>query len=171
MKITCPSCAATYEVPEAVLAAKRAVRCARCGNNWVPGADWSPGDAAATQATEATLAPTPAEPAAATAPEAESTLPAATGSTQATLAAEPQPEIAPPHAPAAPPPPRPQLTAADEPALAPAKQIPVAGWAASIALLIILAAAAIVFRAQIMHAWPPSERLFAALGLYHSSQQ
>jgi hypothetical protein len=58
------------------------------------------------------------------------------------------------------------LPAAKLPAAAPAKTAPVAGWAASIALLIILGAAAIVFRAQIMHAWPPSERVYAALGLF-----
>ena len=36
MRIDCPSCAATYEVPERRLKPGKAVRCARCGSDWVP---------------------------------------------------------------------------------------------------------------------------------------
>ncbi len=71
MKIVCPSCAATYEVPEAVVAAKRSVRCARCGNNWVPAGDPvsagpAPGvtpDAVAPASPAAPPAPTAVDPA------------------------------------------------------------------------------------------------------------
>lgn len=35
MKITCPSCAAEYNVP-GVLAEGRVVRCAKCGTEWAP---------------------------------------------------------------------------------------------------------------------------------------
>ena len=35
VKITCPSCAAEYNVPD-TLAAGRVVRCAKCGNQWAP---------------------------------------------------------------------------------------------------------------------------------------
>ncbi len=35
MKITCPSCAADYNVP-GTLAAGRVVRCAKCGTEWAP---------------------------------------------------------------------------------------------------------------------------------------
>lgn len=58
MKIVCPTCEATYEVPESVLASKRTVKCARCGNNWVPGADWQPaGEDAAPAAAPADASP------------------------------------------------------------------------------------------------------------------
>lgn len=36
MRIVCPGCEAAYEVPEAMLSPGRAVRCARCGRDWVP---------------------------------------------------------------------------------------------------------------------------------------
>ena len=36
MRIECPACAATYEVPEDRLAPGRLVRCARCGSDWMP---------------------------------------------------------------------------------------------------------------------------------------
>jgi hypothetical protein len=38
-------------------------------------------------------------------------------------------------------------------------------WAASVLILVLLAWAAYGWRAEIMHAWPASERLYAALGL------
>ena len=36
MRIACPSCAVTYEVPDARLKPGRMVRCARCGRQWAP---------------------------------------------------------------------------------------------------------------------------------------
>ena len=36
MRITCPACNASYEVPDAMLVAGRAVRCARCMREWEP---------------------------------------------------------------------------------------------------------------------------------------
>ena len=36
MLILCPSCEATYEVPEARMRPGRKVRCAQCGGHWVP---------------------------------------------------------------------------------------------------------------------------------------
>ncbi len=36
MRIDCPSCAATYEVPDLRLKPGKPVRCARCGSDWVP---------------------------------------------------------------------------------------------------------------------------------------
>jgi hypothetical protein len=38
-------------------------------------------------------------------------------------------------------------------------------WIASLVLLGALAWAGIAWRTSVMHAWPPSERLYAALGL------
>jgi predicted Zn finger-like uncharacterized protein len=36
MRIACPGCAATYEVPASRLKPNKQVRCARCGNSWLP---------------------------------------------------------------------------------------------------------------------------------------
>jgi predicted Zn finger-like uncharacterized protein len=36
MRITCPSCSASYEVPASRLASRKMVRCARCQGQWVP---------------------------------------------------------------------------------------------------------------------------------------
>ncbi len=40
-----------------------------------------------------------------------------------------------------------------------------AGWAVSIAVIVGLGWAAVTWRADIMHVWPPSERLYSTLGL------
>lgn len=109
MKIVCPNCEATYEVPESVLASKRAVRCARCGNNWVPGADYQP-----------EAAPVPAPPAAAApeiAPQSAPSIPhlpePPAVSPVAEMPPDPEPQAVPPAAampdvtaPEPPPPPR-----------------------------------------------------------------
>lgn len=39
-----------------------------------------------------------------------------------------------------------------------------AAWAASVLLLVGLVVAAVQFRADIMHGWPPSQRLYAVFG-------
>jgi predicted Zn finger-like uncharacterized protein len=36
MDIACPRCAVTYRVPEALVASGKALRCAACGQEWVP---------------------------------------------------------------------------------------------------------------------------------------
>ena len=36
MRITCPACNASYDLPEVMLGLRQAVRCARCTNDWVP---------------------------------------------------------------------------------------------------------------------------------------
>lgn len=42
---------------------------------------------------------------------------------------------------------------------------PLLAWGGSIAVLVVALAAVVIFRAQVMKAWPPSTRLYAALGL------
>jgi predicted Zn finger-like uncharacterized protein len=42
MRIACPSCDAKYEVPEARLTPRKAVRCARCGGEWIAVAEEAP---------------------------------------------------------------------------------------------------------------------------------
>ena len=39
MRIDCPSCHASYDVPDRLLRSGRTVRCARCGAEWSPGED------------------------------------------------------------------------------------------------------------------------------------
>jgi predicted Zn finger-like uncharacterized protein len=36
MRIVCPACETAYDVPDAVLAPGRTLRCARCRSEWVP---------------------------------------------------------------------------------------------------------------------------------------
>src|SRR5690348_4321386 len=36
MRIACPNCSASYEVPAALLTKRRTVRCARCQQDWHP---------------------------------------------------------------------------------------------------------------------------------------
>lgn len=36
MRIDCPTCAASYDVPDALLVGRKSVRCARCGGQWTP---------------------------------------------------------------------------------------------------------------------------------------
>ena len=34
MQVACPSCAATYQVPDAMIGEGRQIRCVRCGDSW-----------------------------------------------------------------------------------------------------------------------------------------
>ena len=147
MLIKCPSCAAEYNVP-GPLAPGRAVRCARCGAQWAPVLDAAVLDTAVLEAPEpsATEAPT----------------------TQAVTAAESVP-------PSTTTPPRVSGGVTE-----PAKPVPMAplrrsrrsdrlplllAWGGSVLVLVLLITAAAVWRTPVMRAWPPSERVFGALGL------
>ena len=124
------------------MTAGRAVRCARCGSDWVP---------------------VPAPPTAL--PEAEP-LPQV----------EPPPQAEQPQA-AAPPPdddaPPPLLTVkrsamarlAAHPALPRSSAALRLAWAGTITLLVLLIIMSVVWRSQIVAAWPPSARAYAAFGL------
>ena len=162
MKIVCPSCAATYEVPDSVVASKRAVRCARCGGDWVPGGADEPQSTPPVEATEAPPAPVAPEPA----PVAEEVSepeqiaeppPVTPAAPPATLAAAQWQSVAAAIA----------AEAAAQPPAPATPKTPIAAWFVSVALLAILAASSVAFRGPIMKAWPASTRLYAALGLYH----
>ncbi|WP_135467646.1 zinc-ribbon domain-containing protein [Crenalkalicoccus roseus] len=56
MRITCPACAAAYEVPDRLVGPGRRLRCARCGHEWAA-------------RPEAPRPPAPAEPPQAPAPD------------------------------------------------------------------------------------------------------
>jgi predicted Zn finger-like uncharacterized protein len=125
MRLVCPRCAAAYEVPPTLLGGRRAVRCARCGTEWVEHAE-GPGE-----------------------PEAMSTGPA-----EAPVAAEARAAV--PLGVSA----RPRPSASRNGAIA----LRLA-WAASVLALAVGTWEAVAWRGGVMRAWPPSQRLYAALGL------
>ncbi len=142
MRISCPDCAASYEVPDAMLSAGREVRCARCGRSWTPAGASLPPPTAAPAPRPAPVAPP--EPAAGPAPMPEPVPPPA-----AALA----PVAAPPPAATAASPPR-----GDERRLALA-------WSGSLALLALGLSGLMVFRVEVAALWLPAVRLFRAIGL------
>lgn len=167
MRIACPSCDATYDVPDQMLGSGRKLRCSKCGHQWIP---------APTVAAAASAAPRPA-PAGAAPPPAPA--PAASASAPPL----PEPEVRPvrreriadlPRAPANPPPLAiDRITDAN---FAPAETMaPVPergrrtavwlGWLVSIVVWGLVIWAGYHYRAAIMAAWPPSQRLYAALGI------
>ncbi len=143
MRIVCPTCSAAYEIPPERVAPGRPVRCARCAGTWVP----LPVSVVTVPDTQARREPDPDPPSveAGTPPEFEFD---PTG----------------PVAPAA-------------PVRAPAYKRFIPSWPPSepalllgawiLTALILLTAGWIVVarRAEIVQVWPPSERVYAALGL------
>lgn len=119
MRITCPSCAAEYEVPAPRLSSGKKVRCARCGAEWRIVREPVAPLREPSEATEASRQPDSLAVAAGRVP------PPQAGRGGVALRA---------------------------------------AWVASVAVLIIAAAAVITWRADIIHAWPPSARLLAPFG-------
>jgi predicted Zn finger-like uncharacterized protein len=139
MRIVCPSCAATYEVADAMLVRPRTVRCSRCAREWTHDSAQPVAPAAELGTAEPEIAPeTPALPK----PAEPVPIPLPILVQQA--AAEPA---------AALPAPGPNRSAA---------RLRLA-WIASVLLLLILAFLAYRYRAEIQAAWPPSARLFRLL--------
>ena len=156
MRIACPACAATYDVPDQMLGTGRKVRCGKCGNQWVP-----------TVAPAETSAVPPTPPPAA---EPEPPLP------------QPEPRPRPPvrerlsDLPRAPANPLPlAIDRITDSSVALSEAAPVSeprrrtavwlGWLVSIIIWGLVIWAGYHYRAAIMAAWPPSQRLYAALGL------
>ncbi len=160
MRIACPQCTAEYEVPDRLLqGAARPLRCARCQHEWLVGGPAAPPAAAPQAAATPQAAPTPERfspmpPPAAAPPAAEGDEPEAPR--------RPRPTRRPrQHNPIDPPLPRRAGEAEEDPQ----RRVALIAWAASITLLLVLAAAVVIWRQPIMLAWPPSGRLFLALGL------
>ena len=169
MRIACPFCSAAYDVPAPLLREPRMVRCAQCSREWLVG----PVSGEPSR---------PAPKAAVGEPPAQN----ASGGTKippvetATIVAEPPPVTARPRAEPAratfytPDPAMyrgsvigPPITESD----APRSNAPVwIAWAASIAVLLLLAWAAYTWRSAVMEAWPPSQRLYAAVGLKSAAE-
>jgi predicted Zn finger-like uncharacterized protein len=139
MRIACPSCRAVYNLPPA-LADGRRMRCARCKHEFMP----SPADAV------------PARPAEPAAPASTPVAPVASRPSWPPPTTRPadrlQVDIGPQH-------PRPRPASrrhAVETALA---------LAVSVLVLCAALAGAYIWRAELMAVWPPSQRLYALLGL------
>ena len=138
MRIVCPYCSTAYDVPDGLLNGRKAVRCARCAQEWQPAAS-----AFAPPTQKHGLAPP--EIAAPPRPVIVENRPAERW-TMAGGALAIDRLMAPP----APPPTSLALRLA---------------WLGSIILVLLLLCAGYVWRADVMAAWPPSARLYAALGL------
>ncbi len=149
MRIVCPDCAAAYEVPDGMLAARRPVRCARCGGEWLP-------------AEEPAAAGVPMQPAVMEPPPTPLDVAGRAGATVLDRpAAEPAyDDLLEPHVEGASPP----LPVPMRPSRRTATVVRLA-WGGSLLLLVAIAWAAYTWRTSIMQAWPPSERIYAALGL------
>ena len=142
MRIVCPSCSAAYDVPDSLVTAGRVVRCARCAHEWAP--------------VEAIAPPPepPPPPAAVDQPPAPPSL-ATDAPTMQVVATARQSAM--------------DRLAAD-PAW-PQKSMHLRlAWAATIAVLAVGAAAAYTLRSDIVAAWPPSARAYAAFGLHPQTE-
>jgi predicted Zn finger-like uncharacterized protein len=138
MRITCPSCAAEYEVPASRLSSHRMVRCVRCGGEWM---------AQETDAREANSRE-------ADAPEADAPDPSVVpAGILASQAAEWD---------------TPAMTAMDRLAATaplPRRSIGLtAAWMATLVVLIGAIAATIVWREAAVRAWPPIGRILGTAG-------
>ena len=154
MDIACPNCAATYRVPDLLLAGGKALRCAACDHEWAPEAPplaMPPPEQAAPP--EVVLAePVFMEPPPPDAP--------------------PPPEPEPPRAarmtpPTTPPPlqrrPAPRPVEMRAPATRHrARALPIA-WLASVTLVLMALLALVIFGDEIALAWPPFARVSALL--------
>lgn len=171
MRIVCPSCQAAYEVPESLVATGKAVRCARCGTEWV------------TRPAEPPPASGPPEPAP---PPIEVPPPPPPSPIAAPPPPEPMPMPKPGSGPGAMPGPdlraeprlpgyRPRSIDTEDDDRPPPRDDEIeeprrrrgalVAWVVSLLLLALLIWAAFAFRGHVMGAWPPSTRLYATLGL------
>lgn len=137
MLITCPNCAAEYNVPGA-LAPGRVVRCARCASEWAPTRPLAPPVVAPVIEARPIEAPVMEAPVAPVV-EAPSMAPVAM--------------------------PKPTKLAAPAVRAPPGRLALPLAWGGSVALLAVVAAAAVVWREPVMQAWPPSIRVYDALRL------
>ncbi len=139
MRITCPNCQTAYDVSDEKLAG-RMVRCARCATDWTP-------------VPEAVPAPAGDSPAESLHPLMAAPLIAGLAPPQPAPAAlqEPPPIVVPPR---------------EAPAAAqPPQQAAIFAWVASLIVIVAAVAASYVWRADVMQAWPPSQRAYHAIGL------
>jgi predicted Zn finger-like uncharacterized protein len=144
MRIQCPSCSATYEVPDTLIDRPRTVRCAKCAHNWI-----------ATAIVEEVTA----EPAEVVSAEPSSPLPELPGrdlvlEPEASFGGTPLSAIE-------------RLSAPIDlsPGIRRHDRILTAAWAFSFAALAALGVAGYTKRDTLMREWPASKRVYATLGL------
>jgi predicted Zn finger-like uncharacterized protein len=136
MRIVCPSCSAAYDVPEGLLSGRKAVRCARCSNEWQPAGR----EPAVVAPVQPGVVP-PLRP-----PVLDERLrPQRLGAERGATAID-------------------RLMATPQPKSRAGLALRLA-WLGSIVLVAALIGAAYVERATVMAVWPPSIRLYVALGL------
>jgi predicted Zn finger-like uncharacterized protein len=154
MRLTCPACEASYELPETMfLTGPRMVRCVRCSHSWlagVPEPEAPPAEAVAAES-----------PAAAAATEGAETTEATAGGRLGSKLRRRGPATEPP-------PPIPKLDMDMGPAPPPkAGALVLAGWVATAVVLALGAWLGLEFHQDIMAAWPASARLYGLLGIGH----
>jgi predicted Zn finger-like uncharacterized protein len=151
MRLACPSCQAKYEVPDALLSeGGRRLRCARCATDWFVGAPAASGDVTASGVASSPQPAGAAEPA-----RGEASVPLGPP-VPISLRAEPRPSAA------SRPETRPPAPVVRGGAGA---GVVVLAWVLSLAVLGGAAAACYRWRAEVMATWPPSQRVYAFLGL------
>ncbi len=148
MILTCPECATSYFVDDSRIKAGRQVKCSNCGARWVAQAD----SEAAAPAAPTPAAPKPAPPPAPAKAYAVDDLVVEGPETPAqAAAAEKAAKAAKPA--------KPETPARRE---ANAK---VMIWAGSAAVIVALVAAALIFRDQVVRAWPASGKAYTSVGV------
>jgi predicted Zn finger-like uncharacterized protein len=159
MRIRCPSCSATYEVPDALLDTPRTVRCARCANDWTAIAIIEP---EVTEQPEAVPEPEVAEPAELVAAEPEPPLRRQGARAARERLLEPEAVTGDTPLSAIE---RLALGADMSPQLRRRDRLLTAAWAASFAAVTALGVAGYTERNVLMQQWPASKRVYATLGL------
>jgi predicted Zn finger-like uncharacterized protein len=142
MRLSCPQCQTEYEVPESALVGRpRTLRCADCGTKW-----------------KTPALPEVAEPAdAEIAAGSDAALPEAIEPVIVEPDFDPAPDVAATPAP---------LSASRSAPAKPDPRKPNRGLGLSFLLVLLLIAIMLAEHRTIGHAWPPSLRLFNALGLH-----
>lgn len=170
MDIGCPNCAATYRVPDALLASGKPLRCVACGHAWIPAMperepapepalDPEPEsepwveNAAASPAEPPSAVVAPAPPSLATAPAPSSP---ARPLTPTNVVPPPLQRRGPPHHPA--------LRAASAAATARRGRFLPAAWLASVLLVVLVLLGLVLYRTQLAGAWPPFARVAGLIG-------
>jgi len=169
MRVTCPTCAAVYEIPEPLLGSReRILHCGHCATEWAVAAPKpeSPKPDSAAEA-EGARAPSLAIPVRAAREEPEIVVPAPTvtgPASPSTLQAKGLGEKRPGERPfvLGSEPARPSVPARERGGGSGGVWL---GWVASLIVLGLLVWGAYAYRGAIMQAWPPSQRVYALLGL------